>query len=155
MAAPWGELYTRRMTSVGPTVNATPQRKYDKGDRRTKHVHTSDQPAIVQVGGNPKLVIGKCPNRMSNDLLQQLVNEAIPAPNAQPDLSFHKRIYVVHEGAIYEAQSSDQGHSYHGYPYKGRLSSSIINSLKQMATQKNCSKELDNWIKKYIETHGR
>ena len=136
-------------------MNAIAKRVYDKGDRRVKHVHSEPTPAIVQIGNNPKLVIGKCPHGMSGQLLAELINEAIPVANAQSELTFPKRLYVVHDGAIYEAQTSDQGKSYHGYPYSGKLPSNMINELHEMAIRKGCSAAFDKWVGKYIERHGR
>ncbi|QND80506.1 hypothetical protein H4W19_01485 [Pseudoxanthomonas mexicana] len=130
-------------------------RKYDKGERRIKHVNNDPEPTFVSSGGNPKRLIGKCPSGMSETLLNDLVNEAIPSVNAQPGLPFPKKIYVVHKGAVYEAQSSDHGTSYHGYPYSGKLPSGVINSLEAMAVRKDCLKEFKAWVKRYILPHGR
>ncbi|CCV05892.1 hypothetical protein MESS2_1700019 [Mesorhizobium metallidurans STM 2683] len=58
----------------------------------------------------------------------KLLNEAIGAPNGDRDLPVPKKLYVVYEGAIYEAQTSDRGRTYHGYPYKGELSAAWISS---------------------------
>lgn len=130
-------------------------RKYDKGERRTKHVSSSPVAEFRSSGGNPNRLIGKCPAGMSASLLDKLVNEAIPVANAQPNLAFHKKIYVVHEGVVYEAQSSDQGTSYHGYPFSGRLPSAVITELEAMAVRKNCLKDVKDWMKKYVKAHGR
>jgi hypothetical protein len=136
------------------TLSNTEKRLYDKGDRRFKHVHTAPAPKFEIVSGNPKRVIGKCPSGMASTLLDALINEAIPHGDLQPDATFHKRLYVVHLGAIYEAQSSDQGKSYHGYPYKGKLSSAMIDKLREMASGKNCLDGYDDWGDLYIERHG-
>ena len=70
------------------------------------------------------------------------------------DLPVPKRLYVVHNGAIYEAQTSDHGRSYHGYPYKGKLSPSILRKLAEMARKKHCTDRFDKWVGEYIERHG-
>jgi len=101
-------------------------------------VHDKDEPAIVYEHGNPKRAIGKCPNRMSASLLDDLVNEAITPVAVGAAPRFHKRLYVVHKGCVYEAMTSDRGQTYHGYPYKGRLSSATITKLREMATKKMC-----------------
>ena len=132
-----------------------PKRVYDKGDRRLKHVHTEPVPKFETVNGNPKRVIGKCPSGITATLLNSLVNEAIPPTDLQPGVKFHKRLYVVHQGVIYEAQSSDQGKSYHGYPYRGKLSSAMIGELRDMACRKKCLDEYEKWVDMHIERHGK
>jgi len=131
------------------------KRVYDKGDRRLKHVNTKPSPAFEIVNGNPKRVIGKCPSGMTSTLLDTLVNEAIAPYDLPAGAAFHKRLYVIHEGAIYEAQSSDHGKSYHGYPYKGKLSSGLIERLREMARFKKCSDEYERWVDSHIQRHGR
>lgn len=96
-----------------------PARRYDKGERRFKHVGKTAAPEIVFTPGQPRMWVGKCPNTLTADDHERLVNEAIPGSNGDRELSFPKKIYAVHEGAIYEAQTTDRGRSYHGYPYKG------------------------------------
>ena len=85
---------------------------------------------------------------------RNLLNEAIAAPNGDRELAAAKKLYVVHNGAIYEAQTSDQGRSYHGYPYKGKLSASILKRLAKMAKDKKCSDLFDKWVAEHIERHG-
>ena len=70
-------------------------------------------------------------------------------------MDFVKRLYVVHEGAIYEAQTSDAGRSYHAYPYKGRLSNSLLLELEEMATNEGTVQGFRDWVGKHIEVGGR
>ncbi|MCE4512807.1 hypothetical protein [Xanthomonas hortorum] len=130
-------------------------RKYDKGDRRTKHVNNKPEPLIVYENGNPKRPVGKCPSDLSHDLREQLLNEAIAPPIPDPPPIFVSKLYVVHEGVVYECNSSDHGTSYHGYPYVGRLSSTVINDLRLMAERKECLRDFEKWAGKYIKRHGR
>ena len=136
-------------------VNAVLRRSYDKGDRRYKHVNTAASPRFVTKHGNPKHVIGQCPNGMSAALLDHLVNEAFPTSSDSSCTAFPKRVYVVHDGAIYQAMTSDQGKTYHGYPYQGKLSSSMLTALRKMAINKGCLGGFDQWVDRYIERHGR
>jgi hypothetical protein len=129
-------------------------RLYDKGERRFKHVGTGSDPVIEFDSHDPKKWIGKCPSTLSQADRERLLNEAIPAPNGDRELSVPKKLYVVHEGAIYEAQTSDHGGSYHGYPYKGKLSGAIVDGLRKMAVQKRCLAAFEGWVKLYIELHG-
>jgi hypothetical protein len=64
-------------------------------------------------------------------------------------------MYVVHEGAIYEAQTSDAGHSYHAYPYKGRLSRALLMELEAAAVTENTIQAFKDWVSSYIEIGGR
>ncbi len=98
--------------------------------------------------------IGKCPATLTPDDHVRLVNEAAPGSNGGRDLLFPKKLYAVHEGAIYEAQTTDRGRSYHGYPYRGKLSQSLINTLRDMAVRKGCENGFDDWIRRHIEAHG-
>lgn len=137
-----------------PPPIASPQRQYEKGERRFKHVGTGTEPTIEFDDGNPKKWVGKCPSNLSEADRARLLNEAIAAPNGDRELALPKRLYVVHDGAIYEAQTSDHGQSYHGYPYKGRLSKALRNELSEMAKAKGCSKAFTSWVKKHIKPHG-
>jgi hypothetical protein len=57
-----------------------------------------------------------------------------------------KTLYVVHDGAIYAAQTSDAGVSYHGYPYKGKLPRELLTRLGEMAIAKDCEKDFAKWV---------
>lgn len=131
-----------------------PARSYDKGERRYKHVGKTDRPEIQFIPGNPRMWIGKCPASLTADDRTRLVNEAIPASNGDRELSAPRKIYTVHEGAIYEGQTSDRGKTYHGYPYRGKLAGRLLIALKEIAVAKECVKEFDSWVKQHIEEHG-
>lgn len=131
-----------------------PTRVYEKGERRYKHVGNRPEPEIEFVPGNPRMCIGKCPNNLGDADRFRLLNEAIPGSNGDREISVLKKLYVVHEGAIYEAQTSDQGRSYHGYPYRGKLTRRIIRALRDMAIDKHCVRAFDDWVKQHIEAHG-
>ena len=138
-----------------PHSEPAPQRRYDKGERRHKHVGRGDSPAIEFVRDNPRHWVGKCPRTLTPEDHARLVNEAVPASNGDREVGFAKKIYAVHNGAIYEGQTTDRGKSYHGYPYRGKLSRSLVKDLRNMATQKNCEMEFDTWVDKHIEVHGK
>ena len=138
------------MSSFGQMIG----RKYEKGERRYKHVGTSSEPYFQFNKWSPKESVGKCPNTLSAADREQLLSEAIPGTNGDRDLRPPKKLYVVDKGAIYEAQTSDHGQSYHGYPYRGKLSLKLLSQLRLMAGQKNCSTEFEHWVKKYIRAEG-
>jgi len=133
---------------------SAPERRYDKGERRHKHVGRGSEPEIEFVPGNPRMWIGKCPATFAPDDHIRLVNEAIPESNGDRELPFPKKLYAVHAGAIYEGQTSDRGKSYHGYPYRGKLAGSLLDTLRGVAVEKGCEKEFEFWVKRHIEVHG-
>ena len=142
------------MSQDGELKSEEPPRRYDKGERRYKHVGKSAPPEIEFVPGNPRMWIGKCPSNLPREAQVRLVNEAIAGGNGDRELAFPKKIYIVHEGAIYEGQTTDRGRSYHGYPYREKLARGVISALRELAVKKGCENEFDVWIKKHIEVHG-
>lgn len=139
-----------------PFAQPRPQpRLYDKGERRKKHVAPGDEPQLVFDSDNPRKVVGKCPSTISDADRDALLQRAVPLPNGDRELGPPKKIYAVYRGAIYEAQTSDHGRTYHAYPYKGKLGDRILNLLQAMADTDGCREAYDAWRKKYITRHGR
>lgn len=131
------------------------KREYDKGERRFKHVGIGATPYIEFDDRQPKRWVGKCPNTHSAQTCLNLVSEAIAAPKGDRDIDFEKTLYVVDKnGAIYEAQTSDAGRSYHGYPYRGKMSGSFLAELRNMAIAKGCLRAFEDWVREHIELHG-
>jgi hypothetical protein len=130
------------------------ERRYDKGERRFKHVGHGFEPKIEFDDGNPRKLVGKCPSNLGGDELAALLNTAIPGPNGERDLAAPKRLYAVHDGTIYEAQTSDGGTTYHGYPYRGRLSRDLHDRLAQMADELDCGAKFRKWVKAHITLLG-
>jgi hypothetical protein len=137
------------------TEKATPKRQYEKGVDRWKHVGNSDVPEIAYVNNVPKYAIGKCPRNVPDAAKVDLLNEAIPAANGDREIDFPKRLYVVHEGAIYRAETTTAGKSYHAFPYAGKLGKALTAKLQAMADRKGCRKEFDKWVAKHIKLHGK
>jgi hypothetical protein len=137
-------------------TDAPPQRRYDKGRNRWKHVGKDQRPQIAFDNEEPKKWIGKCPNEnvMPDELRSRLLNEAIPGHSGDRNVDYIKTLFVVHDGAIYAAQTSDGGVTYHGYPYKGKISDEILDRLEEMAQVKECEKDFRRWVKSYVLRHG-
>jgi len=129
-------------------------RKYDKGEKRLKHVERGDSPEFRVFSNDPKRVEGLCPRNISAELRESLLNEAIPAPNGDREINYPKYLYVVHNGTIYEARTSDAGVSYHGFPFKGPLSKKLVEKLRAMAEEKKCLKDFERWVKDHITLQG-
>ena len=130
-------------------------RQYDKGERRRKHVAPGAEPQLVFDNDSPRKVIGKCPTKISDADRDDLLERAVPTPNADRELKPPKTIYAVYQGAIYEAQTSDHRRTYHAYPFKGKLGDTIIDQLVKMADADGCRDAFDVWRKKHITRHGR
>ena len=131
------------------------ERNYDKGERRKKHVGKSKTPEFQFDIGNPRKVIGKCPIDISEEERLILLRNAVEVDNGDRDLPAPKKLYAVHKGAIYEAQTSDHGRTYHGYPFRGKLGDDIIERLAKMADEKGHRKAFNRWVKANIKRHGR
>src|ERR1051326_6947403 len=129
-------------------------RRYDKDERRMKHVGSSSAAEIVFEHDNPRRAIGKCPNTVDPSTRQALLEMAIPGPNGDRTLEVAKRVYAVHQGVIYEAQTSDAGVSYHGYPYHGEVNGRLIRALRTMAVASGYELQFDFWIKAHITPRG-
>jgi hypothetical protein len=136
-------------------IEARPTRKYEKGVDRRKHVGISEVPEIEHLNGVPKHAIGRCPRAVPEALKTQLLNEAIPAANGDRELDFPKRLHVVHEGAIYRAETTSAGKSYHAFPYAGKLGKGLVAELAAMADHKGCREGFDKWVAKHINLHGK
>lgn len=127
-----------------------PKRRYDKGERRFKHVGRDAEATVEFVDGNPKMAVGKCPNNLSVEECETILADAVGGPNGDRELDFPKKLYAVHHGVIYEAQTTDWGKSYHGYPFHGRLTRRLLESLRQIAVNKECETEFKIWVKRHI-----
>jgi len=126
-------------------------RRYDKGERRFKHVGREPFAEIEFDHGNPKMAIGKCPNSLTPADCEAMLVDAIAGPNGDRDIDFPKKLYTVREGVIYEAQTTTGGVSYHGYPFRGRLPRRLLEELKRMAVVKKCETEFGAWVKRHIQ----
>lgn len=125
-------------------------RRYDKGERRFKHVGREPYAVIEFVDDNPKMAVGKCPNNLDTNACELILSDAIDGSNGDRDLPFPKKLYAVHVGVIYEAQTTDWGKSYHGYPYHGRLPRKLVARLREIAVAKKCETEFASWVKRHI-----
>ena len=130
---------------------ATPVRRYDKGERRFKHVGREPFAEIEFDQGNPKMAIGKCPNTLSPDDCEDILKDAVSGPNGDRDIDYPKKLYAIHHGVIYEAQTTTAGHSYHGYPFRGHLSRSLLKELEKIAVEKKCETEFNAWVRRHIQ----
>jgi len=125
-------------------------RKYDKGEKRWKHVGRTPIPEIEFDKHQPRMFVGKCPTGISDSMRSQLLADAISTSTGDREIDYPKYLYVVHEGAVYEARTSDAGGSYHGFPYRGRIDSDVLEKLRLMAQKKQCLDAFERWVKDHI-----
>ncbi len=130
------------------------RRRYDRGGNRRKHIGSSHVPEIVTVGGE---IVGKCPTGRTPEWRQALLDDAVGYVTIEPySAAFPKRLFAVDsDGAIYAAQTSNPGDSYHGYPYDGPLGKRILKALREKAVQKRCENLFDSWVKNHITVAGK
>ena len=142
------------MTEEFTAQQSRSYRRYEKGERRFKHVGTKPVAEILFEDGNPKKSVGKCPTGISDTLKEGLLNDAIEGSNGDRDVEFPAKLYNVLDGAIYEARTSTRGYSYHGFPYRGKLAKSLLDMLEQKAESSGCYTEFRQWVKAHIQVHG-
>jgi hypothetical protein len=133
----------------------TPKKTYAKGIDRYKHVGKNDKPEILFDTRNPRHYVGMCPRGIPDEMKAKLLEEAIADDNGDRELDFPKRLHVVYDGAIYRAETTDWGKSYHAFPYRGKLGKSLLTALGKIADEKACRDEFDKWVEKHIELHGK
>jgi hypothetical protein len=134
--------------------NEKTERAYDKGERRFKHVGRTPYPEF-RFEHDPRRRVGLCPNNLTHADHTRLLKNAIPEANGDRTVEFPKRLYVVHDGAIYRAETTDWGKSYHGYPYKGKLGRGMAERLREMATALKCLEAFEAWMEEHIEIQGK
>lgn len=120
-----------------------------------KHVGKTDRPEIRFNNDNPKFYTGLCPRGISDALKEALLEEAVADGPGDREIDFPKRLFVVHDGTIYRAETTDWGKSYHAYPYRGKMGRALLARMSQMAAEKGCQKSFDDWVNKHIEQHGK
>lgn len=127
--------------------------RYDKGDRRLKHVGKSDVPEIAVDPRQPRKLIGKCPKGLEKRAA--IILRRSVAGSAGDRLGgYAKHRYAVHNGTIYEAATSDRGETYHGYPYAGKLPRALVECLRRCAVREGTTHIFDKWVDDHITFHG-
>jgi hypothetical protein len=112
-------LTTRRAPARLQTSMTTPSQpppwRYEP-DEVPKRKHHWNRPEAGFAPGRGEPLVAKCPNTMSIEVAEALLEEAFPwSPDRWPG-SYPKRLYAVHEGVVYRATPTNRGVSYHGFP---------------------------------------
>lgn len=120
----------------------------DENPKR-RHAWGNPYPGVVEVDGEP---IGKCPNDVSAELAQQLLNEGLPWHRPRgPAGGWPDAIYIVYKGAVYRAKPTNAGASYHAYPETGarlrELGRVFVARILDRARELGCEEEVRRWIR--------
>ncbi|MBZ0145982.1 MAG: hypothetical protein K8F62_00315 [Pseudorhodoplanes sp.] len=121
--------------------------KYDPGANRHKHKWNKDY-AGFQVEKNVR--VGKCPSNLTIETAAELLNTGVPWTNPNISSEYPHYIYNVHNGVIYKAAITVHGVSYHGFPCEGRIPKDVLAQLRNLATERGCLKEFEEWVKQHI-----
>jgi len=93
--------------------------------------------------------IGKCPNNISLDEAERLLNAGIPVRSTRSAAGHPKRIYVVRDGVVYRATPTNPGVSYHAFPEKAeefrRLPSGVQEAILGEAERQGRGQDVRRW----------
>lgn len=96
--------------------------------------------------------IGICPSTLSKQQAEELLQNGVP--HYRPGAVHPERIYAVYEGVVYEARPTEDGITYHGFPWRGRpghnrLPRPIKRALRQHAVRDGCLAAFNAWLDRY------
>lgn len=137
---------------ISATATATPQRQYEKGEKRYKHVGKAAEATIDE--GNPAKVVGKCPNNITDQVKLRVLKGAIAELPAEANEPFPSRMFAVHDGVIYDCRTTTLGKSYHAFPYHREMLRSLRDRLAQTQDAQANSKAFKRWIAKHVKLIG-
>jgi hypothetical protein len=124
---------------------------YDRAEGRYKHCWKRPEPGFQPGHRGP---VGKCSSLITDVVATELVNtgihDAADEVEQEDGRKYSSKIYNVHNGAIYVAVPTMPGVSYHGYPVQGRLSRKLLGRLRERATELDCLKAFEKWVREYI-----
>jgi hypothetical protein len=116
-------------------------------DPKRKHHWRQNRAGFVTVGAT---FIAKCPNNMSIESAQKLLDTGIEWSPKMWSESYPQRIYCVSDGVLYRATPTIPGRSYHGFPEhpsKFPPGNRVLrNQLIELARERGCEHELRGWM---------
>jgi len=88
--------------------------KYEKGDQRYKHTGRGANAVFEQ---NRGVTVGKCPNTITLETAQKILNEGVGCDYVDTGtFSYPRQMFGFHEGVLYKALPTRAGISYHAFP---------------------------------------
>lgn len=122
--------------------------KYDPGEN-PKMRHHWDKPYADFVDFRGEKV-GKCPNNISNQEAERLLNGGITYSPPDWEFEYPNRIFVVYDGVVYRAKPTNPGISYHGFPESGKRLRKLPGHVKELimaqARDRGCEQEVIRWF---------
>jgi hypothetical protein len=125
-----------------------PKRVYEKGEKRLKHVGRSAEATVDT--GNPRKVVGKCPNNIPDDKKAQVLQTAIAESPDERDSQFPSRMFAVYQGVIYDCRTTTRGKSYHAFPYHGDMLRGLHDLLAQSVDALENPRAFKLWVAKHV-----
>lgn len=114
---------------------------------KKKHGWHKAEAGFVEVAGAP---VGKCPNTISNEEAERLLNAGIEVRPSRSQAAYPERIYVIHNGVLYRAVPTIRGESYHGFPERAvdfqRLPGKVKRQILAHAKRTNQLRALRKWL---------
>lgn len=122
---------------------------YERGEGRYKHRWKFDRAGFLPSKRGP---VGKCHSSITTELAQDLLRTGIPEPTVYEDEDTSRapdRIFNVYRGVPYVAVPTGPGKSYHGYPWRGRMSATVRGELRSRAEAEGNTRTFDKWLNTY------
>jgi len=114
---------------------------------KRKHAWNRNVAGFAEFRG---LRVGKCPNDVSLEEAEALLNFGIPWSPPGWENAWPNRIYIVRRGVVYRAVPTVPGVSYHAFPDTGRALRELPNVVQtqiiERAIQLNCEHEVQKWM---------
>jgi hypothetical protein len=130
-----------------------PAYRYEPDEKpKKKHHWDEDRAGFVFVKDTP---IGKCPVSPTNDKAAALLNDGIPWANPRVSGNHPDRIYVVHDGVVYRATSTNAGRSYHGFPELPRRLRELDKKVKRQILERAASLGQEAAVRAWFERDVR
>jgi hypothetical protein len=121
--------------------------QYERGEGRKKHCWNRPYAGFMP---ERRGAVGKCANTITDVVAQGLLESGLYVPSDADDVCYPDEIFNIYQGVVYVAVPTRPGESYHGYPYRGRLTKRLYDALQARATEQNCDREFEKWSKSHI-----
>ena len=124
---------------------------YERGEGRYKHVWKKQEAGFEP---SPRGPIGKCDSRIDQTIAEQLLkngiveDDPVRLPSGLGPQVHPEKIFNIYKGVPYVAVPTQPGKSYHGYPFRGRMTRSVERKLRDRATNAGVVRLFDKWMKK-------
>lgn len=143
----------KNMTSVSPPDPPTP-RRYVKGERRYKHVSPNAEPQFRVSAGDPKKVVGMCPNDIPLSSCQEVLHRALPAWNTDGILQAPRRLYAFYRSILFEFRLSDHEREYHAFPLRGSMPRKYARQVRAGLESDSERRAFDRWLDEHVQVAG-